>query len=796
MKPAKSLSVFAATLLTTTMLVACSSPEQKMEKYTKSGQSFYEEGDFGRANLQFQNALAIDETHLPALDGLINIAEEEREYQRMFGLLQRKTRLQPDNVDALVKLGNIYLLTSDEAAAQDQVDQALAIDPSNVDAQALKASILFKIGDRANALRLANKIIAENPANQDAVTILVADKAARNDYEGALNEVRRGLARDGNHVLLQLMQIELLSQLNRPNEVDTAFKTLIAQNPEDPSFRQTYAHNLIRLKRYQDARKVLSEIVTLKPESNDARMNVIRIDYQLGGAQLAQNTFEAYANERPDDDELQLAFADFYKLENQPERAAEIYKKFANQKDDEALRNQAKTKLAAVYIADNKRDEAQTLIDEVLAVDASNTQALIARAGLKIDADQIDPAIIDLRTAIANNPDNTDALILMSAAFEKRGDIAFADTQLQQAFEKSSAMINVTNIYAKFLIRNQEPERAEIALQESLALYPDNIEGLRLLAAARLARQDWGGAQEAAKLIEAKSGEDPAIKRILGTASIGLQNYSEAINHLNAANEQVPLSALPLTTLVTAYIEENRQDEAMELLTGIAQDYPERYEARILLSQTEFSRENLDEGERHLKDAIKIDPEEIRAYDLLYRYYLRANRKPEAYQLIYSGLEEFPNNYALKVFEADILLNEARFDEAIAVYDELIKRRPDDVLVANNYASLLADNKTDEASLKRAVEVAKNLESVNNPLFQDTLGWAYFKAGELQNSLIILRRAVRDAPNIPVLRYHLGAAYLANGDKDDAREELNRALELAGNNFRYAAKVRELLQQI
>ena len=139
-------------------------------------------------------------------------------------------------------------------------------------------------------------------------------------------------------------------------------------------------------------------------------------------------------------------------------------------------------------------------------------------------------------------------------------------------------------------------------------------------------------------------------------------------------------------------------------------------------------------------------------------------------------------------------MNERRFDDAIAVYETLHRRRPDDRYVANNYASLLSEHHDDPQSRQRALDVAKTVADVENPYFQDTLGWAYFKVGNLQDARLILKRAAEDYPNIAVLHYHLGAVYSALENEDDARTALERAQELGGANFRYSDEVQALLE--
>lgn len=789
-------ALLVSTLMLSTFLVACSSPEQRMEKFTNSGHSYFEQGDYLRAGIEYRNALTIDETHLPALQGLIDIAEQDREYQTMFGLLQRLIRLQPDNINALIQIGNIYLLASDEVEAEATANKALEIDPSNLDAQALKASVFYKIGNRTRAIEMANDILDKDPTNRNAVSLIVANLARENKNEEALAQVNKGLAIDNGSTILQLMKIELLSKLGRKQEVDEVFRTLIANNAEDPSYRITYARNLIRLNRLDEARPLLVEVVDMTPGDLDNRMNLVRLDYQLGGSQKALSTFEGLIASAPDDVELQFAFADFLIQEGKTERAETVFAQFAKEKKDEALRNRGKVALAGLYITKDRRAEAEKLINEVLEEDEGNTGALTKRAALKIQDNEFDSAIIDLRTVLGSAPDDTPALVLISTAFEQKGDIELADRQLTTAFEKSEGLPLVTNTFARFLIRNNAVDRAERALTSSLSRFPDNVDGLRLLAASRLALQNWNGAQEVARLIEERAGsEDPAIKQIIGTASIGQGDYASAITQLRAANEQQPLDVQPLTSLISAYIEEDRRDDARALLKEMIASDGDNYDAYILLGRVYFSEDNLDDAESILNESIRVAPERVEAYDLLYRYYLRSGRRPEAFALINAGLEKFPNNYGLKIFEADVLMNESRFDEAIAVYEGLLARRPDDRLVANNYASLVSDHRNDEASRVRAIEVVQILRDVQNPDFQDTVGWTYFQAGQPEQAIEIFERAIKSYPNSAVLHYHLGAAYLSIGKNAEAKAVLEKSLTLGGPRFRHAEKIKDLLKQ-
>jgi tetratricopeptide (TPR) repeat protein len=130
---------------------------------------------------------------------------------------------------------------------------------------------------------------------------------------------------------------------------------------------------------------------------------------------------------------------------------------------------------------------------------------------------------------------------------------------------------------------------------------------------------------------------------------------------------------------------------------------------------------------------------------------------------------------------AEIHDRRGNVDEAIAVYSGMLEKNPNNLVAANNLASLLVDRKGDPASIKRAIEIASRFENSDQPVYVDTLGWAQYKAGNIQKAVELLKRAADKAPDIPVIRYHLGLAYQQQGDKAAARTNLEAALKRAPN---------------
>src|SRR5689334_18222999 len=114
---------------------------------------------------------------------------------------------------------------------------------------------------------------------------------------------------------------------------------------------------------------------------------------------------------------------------------------------------------------------------------------------------------------------------------------------------------------------------------------------------------------------------------------------------------------------------------------------------------------------------------------------------------------------------------------------------PGSLIVANNLASLLADRRTDKASLDRANSLALLLKNTDVPQFKDTLGWVSYQRQDYRTALPLLEDAAKALPNLALVRFHLGMAYLATGQDDKASNEFSKARTLAPKDTELGAKI-------
>jgi tetratricopeptide (TPR) repeat protein len=83
-----------------------------------------------------------------------------------------------------------------------------------------------------------------------------------------------------------------------------------------------------------------------------------------------------------------------------------------------------------------------------------------------------------------------------------------------------------------------------------------------------------------------------------------------------------------------------------------------------------------------------------------------------------------------------------------------------------------------------------------NAAYRDSLGWALYRLGRIDEAVPELEKAASDEPD-PVILDHLGDAYQAAGEPDKAKDAWNRAVEAfkERGEEQEASKVKEKLNE-
>jgi Flp pilus assembly protein TadD len=129
-------------------------------------------------------------------------------------------------------------------------------------------------------------------------------------------------------------------------------------------------------------------------------------------------------------------------------------------------------------------------------------------------------------------------------------------------------------------------------------------------------------------------------------------------------------------------------------------------------------------------------------------------------------------------------------NEMIAMLRKTIELKPDNADALNylGYSFAEKGENLDEALrlIKRAL-----LVKPDNGYILDSLAWVYYQKGMLNEALAVMKEAVAKVDEDPVMCEHYGDIYLKLFDKDKARQQWLKSLELDPKNKKLREKFKE-----
>jgi predicted Zn-dependent protease len=136
-------------------------------------------------------------------------------------------------------------------------------------------------------------------------------------------------------------------------------------------------------------------------------------------------------------------------------------------------------------------------------------------------------------------------------------------------------------------------------------------------------------------------------------------------------------------------------------------------------------------------------------------------------------LKQQPEDFPVRLYLAEAYLKGAKYGDAIDEYQLLLAKQPDNLVVLNNLAWCYQKVKD-----KRAVETAEKALKLQpeNPAVIDTLGWILVESNDVARGVELLKKAAGLAPKSPEIRFHYVQALVKLGDKQSAKNELERLL--------------------
>jgi tetratricopeptide (TPR) repeat protein len=431
-------------------------------------------------------------------------------------------------------------------------------------------------------------------------------------------------------------------------------------------------------------------------------------------------------------------------------------------------------------------------------------------------------ALVPLSASAQSSPADAYFEFLMARRFEAEGDNRAALAALERAAKAAPDSAEVRAEIAAFHLRRNDRAAAEEFARAALVIDEKNVEATRTLGLIYAAAVDNARARTPAADAE----------RYLRDA---ITHLERAIAGMPLAEANL------LLTLGRLYTRAGAPDKAIQTLSRVVTQNPSSRQGRLALAQAYAAGQDLNGAIATLEEVVEDDPvlagalgqyqeQAGRLEDAVVSYTLALAAQPNnallklrrisvlhamkeyerAAAFAAEGRKQHPDDLRFVRLQARALFDAGDRSGAIALVEAAVRAFPQDVQTQYALADLYRDSGRDldaERTLRQILAIdPTNANALNylgyllalrgeqldeaislvrraleadpdNGAYLDSLGWAYFRRGDLDQAEKYLSAAAARLPRNSEIQDHLGDLYARRGRLQEAIAAWRRALE-------------------
>jgi tetratricopeptide (TPR) repeat protein len=709
------------------------------EAYSETGKKYYDQGKYSDAILQFINAirrngndrdsryyLALSYLSLPDLGAGVN-------------QLRKLLAIFPDDVEANLKLGNIYLQGGADPKfyeeAQKLAERVLAKDSKNVQALILQANSMAGLKKFDEALNVLKQATDLEPKNVSAWVSLGSLHLQRKDLKEAEKAFLTARSSDETSKSAVVSLASFYRLAGNSEKAEQILKDALARFPADRAISNQMSDFYLRSGRSDDAEKVL------------------RTAAAAGKDPLPT-----------------LDLAEFFSSQN---RRADARKVLLEAKSRFPESTELAIKIAQNLLID-KPEQAKQEIDRVLKAEPYNPAGYILLGEYQYSVGQYPEAAATLGKEPAISSPTPQVHYLLGKISMRNGKADEAQTHLEQSARMNDRYLAPKIALAELFIAKGQYSDARQQVQQTLKIDSRNTSARLMNATLDSINRNYVAAEKEYSALLRENPNDADIHHQIARSEMTRGRTNEAEKSFLRALELAPQSEQLFAELISFYGLTKQTERAMQKLNTIPDSEKTAFHYE-LIGMTAEQAGKIPDAESAYRKALEKDSQRINVHTRLFNLYLRTGRQEEAERTLDVLAEKHPAKNVVYAMKGSLQSSRGDSPGAEQSYKAALALDPQTDVAANNLAYLLADEGRD---LTTALQMAQDVKSRHpeDPTIADTLGWIYFKLDLIPQAKTQAEFAVSKRPENGEAQYHLGEIYRKNSEFAKAEAAFKKAV--------------------
>jgi tetratricopeptide (TPR) repeat protein len=600
-----------------------------------------------------------------------------------------------------------------------------------------------KVGDRASAYYhyTLGHMYAEQAGN-------------KGDFlNKAIENFRLALKADPGASFISEELSDLYVQSGRLREAVQDAEDTLRANPSDTNARRILGRIYTRMIGDSQQGKVdetmlkkaieqYSKIVEAEPKDIDTWLMLGRL-YKIGQNSVeAEKAYQKVLDIDPDHEDALTGLAVVYADIGDSQRSSDLLRKLT------AKNPSPRTLMALASQYEQMKDypSASEALRKALELQPDNAEIKRALAQNLLFAEKYDEALKAYADIVADDPKDWQSQLRISQIYRQKKDFVKAREASAKALAIEPKNLEVQYNEVNILDAEGKTNEAIAALKDLVATttkrtYSSGEKSNRALLLERLglmqrnAEKFEDAITTFRQIADLDSSLAPrAFAQIVDTYRVS-KNYTKALQEADAAAKQYPSDRVLVSVRASILAEMGRTDDAAAELKKLLDGKNDR-ETYISLAQVYEKAKNYSEMAKSIDAADKLSTEK-------------------------------DDKESIAFMRGAMYEKMKKFDAAETEFRKVLDLNPKNASALNYLGYMLADRNVRVTDALNYIKQAIDLDP-NNGAYLDSLGWAYYRTGDLPKAEEYLRRAVEQTSKDPTVHDHLGDVYFKQGNLKDA----------------------------